>query len=63
MKLDTKKNILLYQKALYVEQLHYYSKLCELYSQLSKLHSSLSTAEEIENYYSKPLSLATSRKI
>ncbi len=60
MKLDCVKNILIYQKALYAEQLYYYSKLCELYSKLATLHPSASTADEIVNIYSKPLSLASS---
>lgn len=57
MKLDNEKNILMYQKALYAEQLHYYSKLCELYLKLANLHKLLS-AEKIEQLYSKPLALA-----
>lgn len=62
MKLNSEKNLLIYQKSLYVEQLHYYSKLCKLYSNLANLHSSLKTAEEIAEYYSKPLSLSVQGK-
>ncbi len=62
MKLNSKKNILIYQKALYVEQLNYYSKLCKLYSKLANIHPSLQTAEDIANFYSKPLSLASQGK-
>ena len=60
MKLDNLKNILIYQKALYAEQLHYYSKLCELYLELSKFHKSITDPAEIEKIYAKPLSLAAS---
>lgn len=60
MKLDCVKNILIYQKSLYAEQLYYYSKLCELYAELANLQSSASTADEIFNIYSKPLSFASS---
>ena len=62
MKLDTKKNILLYQKSLYTEQLYYYSKLCKLYSNLASIHSTLTTAEDIAKFYSTPLSLASKGK-
>lgn len=60
MKLDNVKNVLIYQKALYTEQLHYYSKLCELYSNLSKFHRTFSNPTDLETFYAKPLSLATS---
>ncbi len=62
MKLNSEKNLLIYQKSLFVEQLYNYSKLCELYSNLAGLHSSLRTAEEIAEYYSRPLSLASQGK-
>ena len=60
MKLDNVKNVLIYQKALYTEQLHYYTKLCELYSNLSKFHKSFSNPNDLETFYAKPLSLAVS---
>lgn len=58
MKLDSVKNIKIFQKTLYAKQLECYSYLCELYSELAKLQGPEATAEEIENRYSKPLSLA-----
>lgn len=60
MKLDNKRNILIYQKAAYAEQLVYYTKMCEIYSELSKMPHNFKIASDVENYYSKALSLACS---
>jgi hypothetical protein len=58
MKLDNEKNIKICQKALYAEQLECYANLCELYAKLAKFQGPKATAEDIQNIYAKPLSLA-----
>jgi len=58
MKLNSEKNIMLCQKALYSKQLQYYSKLCSLYSDLAKLQGPDTTPDEVQETYSEALSLA-----
>ena len=58
MKLNSEKNIMLCQKALYSKQLQYYSKLCSLYSELAKLKGPNVTPDEVQDTYSEALSLA-----
>lgn len=58
MRLNSEKNIMLCQKALYSKQLQYYSKLCSLYSELAKLKGPNTTPDEIQDTYSEALSLA-----
>lgn len=59
MNLNDDKNVLLAKKAVYAEQLFYYSKLCQAYQSLAKYASQTHpkmTPEDIERAYAKPLS-------
>lgn len=58
MKLNTEKNILLCQKALYSKQLEAYSGLCKLYARLAERHPDY-TSGEIENRYAEALTNAS----
>lgn len=58
MNLNNDKNVLLAKKAVYAEQLFYYSKLCQTYQSLAKCASERHpqmTPEDIERIYAKPL--------
>lgn len=60
MNLSDDKNILLAKKAVYAEQLSYYSRLCKIYQKLALEDSERNphmTPEAIEKKYSKPLSM------
>lgn len=59
MKLNNKRNIAIYKKSIYAEQLYYYSKLCEVYKMLSDSSENLKSAEDVEKRYSRVLSDAT----
>lgn len=58
MNLNDDKNILLTKKAIYAEQLFYYSKLCKVYQDLAKYAQNYPnmTPEDIERKYAEPLS-------
>lgn len=59
MNLSIDKNILLAKKAVYAEQLSYYSKLCKTYQELAKIAESdpRMTADDIAKRYAKPLTM------
>lgn len=58
MKLNTAQNIELCKKALLTKELQYYAKLCELYEQLALMQEGNSTAYQLENKYTSPLTMA-----
>jgi len=60
MKLNSKRNINIMKKALYVEQLSCYAKLCSLYKELSYFCGYHATSEDVQNRYSHILSIASS---
>lgn len=59
MDLSIDKNILLAKKAVYAEQLSYYSKLCKTYQELAQIAESdpNMTADDIARRYAKPLTM------
>ena len=60
MKLDSVRNIKIYEKSLYAEQLYCYSRLCELYRDLAILQGPNITSEQMQDKFSTILSIATS---
>lgn len=60
MKLNNRRNVNIMKRALYVEQLTCYAKLCSLYKQLSYFCGYKATSEDVQNKYSHILSIASS---
>ena len=63
MKLDSIRNIKIYEKSLYSEQLYCYSRLCELYRDLAMLQGPNVTSDYMQEKFSTILSIAASGEL